>query len=232
MPTFLFTSLILFLLWLALILFSNNTRREQVIMSIAGLVMTPGILLLVASDFRSIVSPAGRITIGIEDLIFGFSLFGIAAVLYHVALGMHVHKMKGSRIRLSHPILHWFVHLIILLGIWAFTSLLFIDIFELASIRALIIGGLLVGTYMIADRHDLLLNALLTGLSTAILVFVAEQIFFVRLFPEAAATFWQHDAIRLSFVSGVPLEEILWAAVVGFTIGPMYEYLRRYELTR
>ena len=229
MPTFLFTSLVLFLVWLALMLFSNNTRREQIIMSIVGLVIAPGILLVVASDFRSILSQ-GSLSIGIEDLIFSFSLFGIASVLYQVILGQHIHKIKGQRIRIGHPIIHWFTHLVLLLGIWAFLSLLFIDVFELASIRALIVGGLLVGTYIVADRHDLLFNALITGLLTAVLVFITEQIFFIRLFPDAATGFWQFDVIRSFMISGIPLEEILWAAVIGFTIGPMYEYLRRYEL--
>jgi hypothetical protein len=31
-------------------------------------------------------------------------------------------------------------------------------------------------------------------------------------------------------LGGIPLEEILWAGIVGFTIGPMYEWLRRYSI--
>ncbi len=229
MPAFLFTSLVLFLVWLLFLLFSDKTRREQIIMSIVGLILCPGILLIVANDVRSTLSD-GSLAIGIEDLIFAFSLFGISAVLYQVVLGQHTHKLKGKRLQMGHPVMHWFIHLVLILGIWAFLSLLFIDIFELAAIRALIMGGLLVGTYIIADRHDLLFDALVTGLLVAILVFVSEQIFFVRLFPDAVAGFWQFGAIRSFMIGGIPLEEILWSAVVGFTIGPMYEYLKRYEL--
>ncbi len=229
MPTFLFTSLALFVVWLALMLFSNSTRREQVIMSIVGLIVAPGILLMVANDYRAALS-SGSIWIGIEDLIFTFSLFGISAVIYHAILGKHAHKLKGQRIKIGHPVMHWLVHLVLVLGIWAFIALLFIDVFEMASIRALILGGLIVGIYIIADRQDLLFNALVTGLVMAMLVFISEQIFFVRLYPDAVAGFWQFSAIRTFMVSGIPLEEILWAAVVGFTIGPMYEYLRKYEL--
>jgi len=230
MPAFLFTSLVLFLLWLSFLLFSDKTRREQIIMSIVGLLLTPGIILIVSNDFRTSLSN-GSLSIGIEDLLFTFALFGIASVVYQILLGQHTHKLKGTRLHMGHPVLHWFVHLVLILGIWAFLSLLFIDIFELASIRALIIGGLLVGTYIIADRHDLLFDALLTGLLTAMLVFVVEQIFFVRLFPDAVQGFWQFDAIRSFLIGGIPLEEILWSAVVGFTIGPMYEYLKRYRLS-
>lgn len=229
LPSFLIASLVLFVVWLALFLFSNTTRREQVIMSIVGLMLAPGVLVIVANDYRNIVSDtvAG---VGLEDLLFSFSLFGVAAVLYQALLGRHAHKLKGERLRHAHPAVHWYAHLLIVLGLWAFISLLLIHVFELASIRSLIVGGLMVGIYTIADRRDLLLDALLSGLFTAILVFLTEQIFFARLFPDAVASFWRFDEMSLFLIGGVPLEELLWAAVVGFTIGPMYEWLRRYEL--
>jgi hypothetical protein len=105
-----------------------------------------------------------------------------------------------------------------------------IHVFSLTTIHALMIGGLLVGMYVIADRHDLLMNALLSGLFTSALVFITEQIFFVRLFPLDASLFWQWNALSKFVIGGIPLEEIMWAAVVGFTIGPMYEWLRRVEV--
>jgi hypothetical protein len=225
MSDFLLTSLALFLVWLGFLLFGHQTRREQMIMSLVGLVLSPAILLVVAVDFRSVIT-YGALSIGIEDLIFTMSLFGIAAVIYHILLGKHVHKMRGDRVRIGHPVAHWFAHLLILLGIWAVISLLLIDVFDVSSIRAIIVGGLLLGTYMIADRKDLLLNALVSGLMTAVLVFIVEQIFFVRLFPDAVAGFWQYTTTRAFVIGNIPLEEILWAAVVGFTIGPLYEYVR------
>lgn len=229
MPPFLIASLVLFIVWLALFLFSHTTRREQMIMSIVGLVLAPGVLVMVANDYRHIVSDtvAG---VGLEDLLFSFSLFGVAAVLYQALFGRHTHLLKGERLRHSHPAVHWYALLLIVLGLWAFVSLLLIHVFELASIRSLIVGGLMVGIYAIADRRDLLLDALLSGLFTAILVFLTEQIFFSRLFPDASAAFWRFDEMSLFLIGGVPLEELLWAAVVGFTIGPLYEWLRRYEL--
>ncbi|MBM5789868.1 hypothetical protein FJZ23_02145 [Candidatus Parcubacteria bacterium] len=228
-PPFLIAALVLFFVWLALFLFSNATRREQVIMSVVGFVLAPGILLIVADDYRQIVSERVA-SVGLEDLLFSFSLFGIAAVLYQALFGRHAHKLKGERLRHAHPAVHWYAHLLIVLGLWAFIALLLIHVFELASIRALIVGGLMIGIYAIADRRDLVLDALLSGLFTAILVFLTEQLFFARLFPDAAAGFWRFDEMSLFLVGGVPLEEILWAAVVGFTVGPLYEWLRRYEL--
>ncbi len=229
MPVFLLTSIAAFVVWLTLIIFSQKTRREQLIMSVVGLVLTPGILLLVTTDFRAILSEQSAF-IGIEDLLFAFSIFGIAAVVYQVVVGAHLHKIKGERFKHHNDVTHWWILLMLVLGLWAFASLLLIHVFDLSSVRALIVAGLLVGIYIIADRHDLLMDALLSGLLVGVLVFVLEQLFFVRLFPEAVAGFWQYDAISSFVIGGVPIEEIMWAMVVGFTIGPMYEWLRRYEL--
>ena len=230
MPSFLLAALVLFFVWLVLFIFSNSTRREQLIMSIVGLVLAPGILVLVANDYRNIISDEIA-SMGLEDLLFSFSLFGISAVIYQILVGRHAHKIKGPRITHAHPAVHWYVHLVLVLGLWTFVSLLLIDVFELASVRALIVGGLLIGTYTIADRKDLLLDALLSGLFMALLIFLIEQIFFARLFPDVVDQFWRFDQMTTFLIGGIPLEELLWAAVIGFTIGPMYEYLRRYELT-
>ncbi|MBI4437958.1 hypothetical protein HY631_03350 [Candidatus Uhrbacteria bacterium] len=228
MSSFLLVSLVLFAIWLMTMLFWEETRREQVVMSIVGLVLSPGILLLVASDYRR-AAESGASAIGIEDLIFAFSLFGISAVIYQALIGRHAHKLHLSRFDPSHPT-HWVGRLILVLGLWAFASLLLISVFALSTIDALIAGGLLLGMYIIADRHDLLVNAVLSSLFTAALVFITEQLFFVRLFPADAAAFWQWDAVSSFVVGGIPLEELVWAAVVGFTIGPMYEWLRQYKI--
>ncbi len=228
MTAFLLTSIIFFLIWLVLFLFSNETRREQLIMSAVGLVLSPGILLIAAYDFRHIVSDEVS-AIGIEDFMFVFSFFGVAAVIYQALIGKHVHKIRGSRYEMNH-LGHWVGHLLLVFGIWAFVTLLLIHVFELSSVQGLIMGGLLVGMYIIADRHDLTLNALLSGLFMAALVFIVEQLFFVRLFPVDAAAFWQFDALSGFLIGGIPLEELMWAAVAGFTIGPLYEWLRQYQL--
>ena len=228
MTAFLLTSIIFFCLWLVLFLFSNETRREQLIMSIVGLVLSPGILLIATYDFRQIVSDEVAV-VGIEDFLFAFSFFGVAAVIYQALIGKHAHKLRGSRYEVKH-LGHWIGHLVLILGLWAFSALLLIEVFALSSIQGLIVGGLLVGMYVIADRHDLTMNALLSGLFMAALVFIVEQIFFVRLFPIDAASFWQFEALSGFIIGGIPLEELMWAAVVGFTIGPLYEYLKRYQL--
>jgi hypothetical protein len=231
MPSFLLTSLFFFLIWIVLFVFSKDSRKEQIIMSSVGLLCSPAVLIIAASDYRNILFDQ-PFFIGIEDFIFAFSVFGVAAVVYHVLIGQHGHKIRGERLKSKNTTLHFVSHLVLVLGLWAFIGLLMIYVFNLASVSALIVGGLMVGIYIIADRHDLLFNALVSGVVMAALVFVLEQIFFIRLFPEAALGFWKAESISHFLLGGIPLEELMWAAVVGFTIGPMYEWLRKIEIKK
>ncbi len=229
MSSFLLSSLVLFVLWLVFLYVSKSTRKEQVIMSMVGLVMTPA-LLLNAGSYYQYVMPGESVAMGIEDFLFSFSLFGIASIIYHVLLGKHIHKFKGDRLRLKNPAAHWVAHLILVLGTWASISLGMVAIFSMASMQALLIGGVMVGIFIIASRNDLLIDALLSGLMTAALVFLVEQLFFIRMYPADAVNFWEWSVLSDFILNGIPLEEILWAGVVGFSIGPMYEWLRRYQI--
>jgi hypothetical protein len=228
MSPFLIVSLVLFLVWAVLFLASRSTRREQAIMSLIGLILSPGALFWAATDYRS--GGAGVSSLGIEDILFSFALFGIAAVIYQVLFGKHVSNWRGERYRIGNPAMHWISHLILTFGIWAFIALTTALVFHLSSVQAFILGGLIIGVYIIADRKDLMLDALLSGLFVAMLVFIIEQLFFMRLFPVAAIMFWRQDSLSGIILGGIPIEEILWAAIVGFAIGPFYEYVRRYKL--
>lgn len=228
MTSFLLVSLLFFVIWLALLLFSDETRHEQLAMSLVGLMLSPAVMIIAATDFRAITSQSSAI-VGVEDLIFAFSFFGIAAVIYQALVGKHAHKLRGSKYEISH-LGHWIGHMCILLGVWAVVSLLLIHVFLLNSVQGVVIGGLFVGMYMIADRHDLLLNALLSGLFMASLVFLLEHIFFIRLFPTDASVFWQFDSLSPLLLGGIPVEELMWAGVAGFTIGPLYEWTRHLQL--
>jgi len=223
MSQFLYASLALFAVWTVILFLSKRTRHEQIVMSVIGLVLAPGAMSVASVDYRAVEATG---MVGIEDLLFAFTVFGIASVIYQFALGKHTKKLRGTRITLSHPTTHWLAHLVIALGAWAVIACSMIVVLGLSTVQALIVGGLLVGTYVIADRKDLLFDALLSGLFVSVLVFAAEQLFFIRLFPEIAATYWQAGNLSGLVLAGVPLEEIVWTGVVGFAIGPLYEYTR------
>lgn len=227
MSPFFYASLALFVVWCVTLFLSKRTRHEQLTMSVVGLVLAPGALLVASVDYRAAGS-AGAV--GIEDLLFAFSLFGVAAVAYQAMFGKHVKALRGMRLRFDHPAAHWLAHMSIALGVWACVALALTAFLALTTVQAAIVGGLLVGTYVIADRKDLIFDALLSGLFITVLVFAVEQLFFVRLAPDAANVYWQAENLSGINLAGVPIEELIWAGVVGFAIGPLYEYMREVRL--
>ena len=229
MTSFLYASLTLFLIWLGFLLFSKATRKEQLIMSLVGLVITPAAILIASVDYRSVFA-SEMASFGIEDFIFAFSLFGIAAVIYQALVGKRARAWRGERYKAGNKVAHWFAHLLIIIGIWVFTSFVMVAVFSMIAIHAFIVGGIMIGIYVIADRHDLLFNALLSGIMVAVLIFIIEQIFFLRLYPETLTSITLLSNASGYVIGSVPLEEIFWAAVVGFSIGPLYEYLRHERL--
>lgn len=225
---FLLLALIMFFVWSLLFFFGKKTRREQIIMSIAGLVLTPAILMVASSDYRangSIISGF----VGVEDLIFAFSFVGSAAVVYEILIGRRLVPIRHKHLWGKHP-LNWLAGLVIILGGWALVSCAAIFLFPVNSIYAFMVGGLMITTYIIADRHDLLLDSLFSGLFMAILVFGLEQLFFIHLFPTDARAIWQVDRLSGFLPGGVPVEEFVWFLIAGMAIGPVYEFVRHYRV--
>ncbi len=220
MPTFLYASLALFAVWAILLLLSRPTRREQLVMSAVGLVVAPAALFLAAQEGTGVIQGP----IGVEDLLFAVSFFGVAAVAYEALMGVHLHAVRPARKDPKHPLLAWAGRLMLALSFWAAVSVANLFVFELSIPRALAAGALLVAVYVVADRKDLLLNALISGVFMSALVFLCQQLFFVRLFPAEAAV----RALSAPYlIGGVSTDILLWSAMAGFAIGPLYEYVRR-----
>ena len=219
----------LFVVWAFLFFFSSSTRKEQMFVSLIGVLLAPGVLYVALVDYRRTLPVSGG-PITVEDFLFAFSLCGIAAVLYQALLGKHVKRLRGERVILHPRHMHWLSQIIIIFAVWASVSMTLTALFPIASVYAFAVGGLLIATYIIADRHDLLLNALVSGLFLSFLVFVLEQIFFTRLFPVDAGSAWQIENLSGILLGSVPIEELLWIGTVGFALGPLYEYVRRYQL--
>ena len=227
---YLLLSLTLFFIWCLIFVFSSSTRKDQLTLSILGLILAPGIILLsLLKDFRPGYTITGA-TLGLEDLLFAFCLSGIAAVIYQIVLGRRMHPLPGAKIALHPKPTHWIWHITIILALWLTVSSFLMLLFPVTSVYPFITGGLLIGIYIIADRHDLLMDALFSGLFVGALVFTLEYLFFIRLFPEHVIGFWEWQNISGLRTAGIPIEELLWAVTVGFTIGPLYEYVRKYTL--
>lgn len=212
---FLYVSIALFIVWAALILFCGRTRKEQLIMSVVGLVLAPAILLIVVSPESG--TPA--IAIAVEDWLFAFSFFGVAAVAYEAVLGKRLSPVPPIRKHIKHPTFAWAVRLIFIMTLWSFISVTSVLFLEIPQNRGVLVGALLIVVYMIAARKDLLLNALVSGLCMAGLVFLFEQLVYLHLFPGVATGAFM--------IYGQAGRDLFWSLLAGSAVGPLYEYVRR-----
>ena len=209
-PTFLVISIVLFALWCLLLVISRATRGEQLVLSLVGLALAPAIVFLALQ-----MAPGTSRQLGVEDFLFALSFFGIAAVIYEVMFGRHFVIIR-SRVPTNHPNLAWIARLFLVICAWIVISVLCFFILQLPMVRAMLAGALLIGVYVIAARKDLLGNALATGTFMAALIFVCELLLGLRFHPTSLPSAF----MTVSFV------HLVWAAVVGFAIGPLYEYVR------
>lgn len=212
---------ILVVLWAVLFVASRETRREMLIMSLIMMIATPGALYLASGDYRA-GTMLDEVFIPIDSFILAFTLGGLAAMVYHFLLEKKFSTFRDKkREQVTPDLAHWIAHLVVLFGIWGFIAVFLTFVFAMNPVHSLIVGGVMVGLYIVADRKDLLFDALLSAVLMAGLVFILEQIFFVRFYPEITAEL---------YFGSVPLEEIAWAATIGFTFGPLYEYARHLKL--
>lgn len=225
---FLLISLGLFFVWALLLFFGKQTRREQIIMSLVGLVLTPAIVMVAVSDYLA-SNALERGYIGLENFIFAFSLTGTAAVAYEILVGRRLKPLRRKHLWGKHH-LNWLATLVIILGAWAAVTSAMFFLFPIGSVYSFIVGGLLVFTYIIAERHDLLVDAVFSGLFTVVLVFGLEQIFFRHIFSVSPSSFWQVDRLSGFSLNQIPVEEIIWVLIVGLAIGPVYEFIRQYRV--
>jgi len=202
------------LVWLILFLLRRDTRKEMFIMSLLVAPMGP------ISEFfylRDYWRPElfNSWPIGIEDLLFAFSIGGIAAVIYEEFFGKKYEKKDLA----SHP--KW-MFAATLFGIaWMFVGNILLGY---NSIYVSTLGFLIIGVSFVLFRHDLLKNALFSGLLVSGLMFIFYLIF-GTLFGGIIQKWWLLENISGILILGVPLEELMWGFGWGFVAGPAYEFI-------
>jgi hypothetical protein len=94
---------------------------------------------------------------------------------------------------------------------------------------------LLAALYIIVRRHDLVRDSLMSGVAVMATMFIAYALLWygIRNGPELLAQSGLSDDRPLStLLFGAPLTELIWGFAIGMLIGPAYEYLRNYRLSR
>lgn len=200
--------------WTILFLYRRDLRKEMLLMSLIIAPLGPVSELFYLRDYWQPQFFNGWLLIG-QDLLFSFAIGGIAAVIYEEVFG----KKHAKRHLTAHP--KW-VLAIALFGItWMVVGNL---VLGFNSIYVSTLEFLIVGATFIFFRHDLLRNALFSGMLMAGLLLIFYFLF-DTVFDGIIQRWWLLENISGIIIFGAPLEELMWGFGWGFAAGPAYEFI-------
>lgn len=156
-----------------------------------------------------------------EDFYYGFIFGGISAEIGEQLVG------KGNSIRREFPVRIKLLPIFIVIGFVGFVVC--VDVLSLNSITAHIIAPLIVGLVTIFYRIDLLPGMLFSGLIMTILTFLMFQTLLI-INPTLFENFWMLENLSGIYILNIPIEEYLFAFLVGFAAGNIYEMLYGYKI--
>jgi hypothetical protein len=212
---FYLTGSVLFLLvWGVLYFARKDLRRKMLILSLLFGCWGPISALADTLDWWHPLTITGT-RIGIEDFILGFSVGGIAAVLYE--------ELYRKRIRRSHRSFTHFpaFFLLSIVGIYAVLTYAL----EVHSFFGMMGAGAFGVAWMLLLRRDLVQDSFWSGVLMLAICLPIYLLLFIP-FPEYIHRFWVLDGSwHTELIFGIPVAEYLWLFMSGMLIGPLYEFL-------
>jgi hypothetical protein len=227
--SYLILGLIFLVIWIILFLWRKDTRKELLIISfifgIAGLLVEP----VYINDWWKPFTITNT-SIGIEDFLFGFTIGGIAAVIYEIIFRKRIKirkffkffKKDESRKNLN----------FLLIGL-LFAGLFFgsFYILKLNTFYSSIIAFTISIAIIWIKRRDLIIDSLLTGiLLTALSFLVYTLADFIT--PDWVRVFWYFKNVPNIIFLNVPIDDIIWYFLIGMFIGPLYEFWQEGRLRK
>jgi len=165
--------------------------------------------------------------LGIEDAILSFSLPGISILIYK----FFFKKDLEGRFELNRKYFLAALHRLAPVALFSFsTTAILFYIFHVPSFISTSIGMLVAGIYILTFRNDLLPALLWSAL---LMVLVSLPIYFLwqAATPGIIEKFWNLSQMTGYKIFRIPVEDIIWFALVGFVMGGFVEYAFDYKLT-
>lgn len=162
----------------------------------------------------------GKFPFMIEDLLFGFAIAGIGAVIYEV-----IFKKRLSQFSIHTKYTIKSLSIVIIFVIILFSLLAF----GINSIYASAVALFIATIPIIFVRHDLFLNAIGSGIGVMIIMFLC-YIFLAHILvgntEELLKRSWLIYGTNLDIrFANIPLTEMAWGFTWGFLAGPWYEFM-------
>ncbi len=222
--TYLMGALFVMFVWFILFFHRKDVRREMFIMS--SIIAVLGLIvewLVWTNDWWRPHTFTNTI-IGFEDLLFGFGMGGIAAVIYE-----EVFRQKLCRLsKKKHPKIS---HIILLFVLSATIGNISYFYFGLSAFQSSILSMFIPTLFVWFLRKDLIKDSLYTGIILTILAFFGFSLMNL-IEPGFVQKWWLFEYLSGVVVIGVPLEDIIWFFVAGLFIAPIYEFWQCRRLVR
>lgn len=211
MPTYLGALFFGLPVWVILFLLRKDLRHKMILMSLLVAFVAPIDTFFIPNYWHPLtMGNLFGLPIDTFTLLFGFTLGGIASVLYEELL-------RKTYIRSRKP--HKLKFLVILGPLTIFSLLLFTNLNFMIDI---IVGTILTVFLILSIRHDLFTDAILSGIFFAILYSVMLS-FYIALSPEILQA-WNFAKFPQTLIINLPHYEILWAFWTGAFLGILYEF--------
>lgn len=215
------------LVWFLIIVIKPELRREMLILGTFSLFLLP-LAFTVNEGFGS-NAPGAFVELSLMDLIFSFVLAGIAGGIFHTIFGKHYHRLPKIKpmVRTKEPFAQfWFIRLFLAFMVFTWGVVLLSFLFGLNIATATLFSSIVVALYILSSRKDLLIDSLVSALLTGFIVFIAAWI----ASSFSAIDFTISPISSTSTFLAVPIDLLLWSGAIGLAIGPLYEFIRRFEL--
>src|SRR3990167_2851992 len=222
-------SMFLIVIWGIIYAFLKNkeSRKEMLVVSLWTSLLGLSEPLFVPAYWNppSLFDLAHRTGFDIESLIFAFAAGGIVFALYNllfhksekpIAESLH----QSHRHRFHHAVL-WSVPVIIVVLFFATT---------LNPIYDFIIAGIIGGLLTWYCRPDLA-KKMVASAGLFLVLYYFYFLTLIAVYPGYVGQVWNLKNLSGILITGVPLEELLFAIVLGFYWSSVYEHFTWQKLT-
>lgn len=214
---YLIGDLIFLTIWLLLFWKRRDLRKEMLAMSVIVAIMGPISEYWYFRDYWQppLIWRFHPLFGGFEDVLFGFVIGGITAVLYEEILNQRL-VCRGRK----QP---WIIPIIFFIPI---TSLILLNnLLGVNSIFVSCVSLILIFLIMMRFRPDLAKDAILSGLFLASVMFIIYFLYLPFFLEHKEKGYLLHDKPWAIWIFGrVPITEMLWAFCWGMVGGPVYEF--------
>ena len=224
--SYLLGDIILLVIWLVFWFWRKDIRKEMLIISVIFGIAGLAVEWIYIIDYWTPLTVTNT-PVGIEDFLFGFTVGGIAAVIYEIFFKKKV-KIKKAKKNKKMKRDRTLSFMLFLVAILFFGSFFFL---RMNSFWASVIAFMIPLIIIYVKRVDLIKSSIISGILSVLVAFI---VFWAvdLITPGWIESAWHFVNIPKTIILRAPLEDLIWALFAGAFIGPLYEYWQEGRLVK